>query len=127
LNPWFTVDLGDVFSVRMIAVLNQESNTASADKLGPSELRVGNSTNPDENQSCGVTVMDGGFYDCRLKGRYVTLRRTSTSASSYHFAEMSVWAEQNICPRGTATLSSTYTDTKGPRLAEYAQTPVPVI
>ena len=77
LKPWLTVDLGDVFRVRMIAVLNQEKNTSNAWKLGPSELRVGNSTNPDENESCGVTVMDWGFYDCRLKGRYVTLRRTS--------------------------------------------------
>jgi len=111
----------------MIAVINQEWETSSASTLGPSELRVGNSTNPDQNPSCGVTVMDGGFFDCRLKGRYVTLRRTSTLNAFYHFAEISVWADQNICPLGTATMSTTFSPVSGDRLAEYAQTPVPVI
>ena len=127
LNPWLTIDLGAIYNVRMIAVLNQEIRTDLAWKLGPSELRVGNSTNPDQNPSCGVTVMDGGFYNCRLKGRYVTLRRTSAVVENYHLAEISVWADQNICSRGTATLSSTYSDGNGDRLPENAQTPVPVI
>jgi len=42
-----------------------------------SELLVGNSTTPTDNPSCGVVVDDGGFYDCDLWGRYVTLRRTT--------------------------------------------------
>ena len=123
MNPWLTCDLGEVYSIRMIAVLNQEWAPTEAWKIGPSELRVGNSTNPDENESCGVTVTEGGFFDCRLKGRYVTLRRTSAINEHWHFAEISVWADQNICPRGTATLSSVFTEANAnpDRIAKFAQ------
>ena len=59
VNPSFTVDLEGVYHVRLIAV-----TSAHYDQLNPSELLVGNSTDPTENPSCGVIVKQGGFYDC---------------------------------------------------------------
>jgi len=113
----------------MIAVLNREFyQDGTTDRLENSEFRVGNdTTTPTANPSCGLTVMDGGFYDCKLWGRYVTLRRFSTINTDYHMGEISVWGRKNICPRGTATMSSVYTDSNGSRSADHAQNPEPVI
>jgi len=43
INPFITIDLGEVFHVQMIAVLNREDSTPNiAARLNNSELRVGN-------------------------------------------------------------------------------------
>ena len=82
-NPFITIDLGEVFHVQMIAVLNREdTNPQIALRLGTSELRVGDNpastlASANANPSCGVVVNDSGLFDCNLKGRYVTLRRVS--------------------------------------------------
>ena len=96
-----TVDLEDVYHVQMIAVINREDIVH--DKLAGSELRVGNSTDPLDNPSCGVVVDDGGFYDCDRWGRYVTLRRTTDLFEVLNVGEISVWAQKNICPKGVAS------------------------
>jgi len=96
-----TVDLEAVYHVLMIAVINRENMLY--EKLAGSELRVGNSTDPLDNLSCGVVVDDGGFYDCDVWGRYVTLRRTTNVNDYFHVAEISVWAQKNICPKGVAS------------------------
>jgi len=100
-NPQITVDLGEVYHVLMIAVINRED--CCQDRLVGSELRVGNSTDPLDNSSCGVVVDDGGFYDCDLWGRYVTLRRATSVQDYFNVAEIGVWAQRNICPRGVAS------------------------
>ena len=101
VNPQVTVDLGDVYHVLMIAVINRENKNQG--RLAGSELLVGNSTNPLGNPSCGVVVDDGGFYDCNLWGRYVTLRRTTSVNEGFHVAEISLWEQRNICPKGVAS------------------------
>jgi len=96
-----TVDLEAVHHVQMIAVINRED--CCPERLAGSELRVGNSTDPLENLSCGVVVDDGGFYDCDLWGRYVTLRVAKNAKTYLQVGEISVWEHKNICPRGVAS------------------------
>ena len=84
-------------------------------RLNNSEVRVGNTPTTDKasasaNPSCGVIVNDSGFFDCNLSGRYVTLRRFSNLNAEYHFAELAVWAQKNICPKGVASMSSVFSN-----------------
>lgn len=102
VNPEITVDLGEVSHVGMIAVFQIEVN-AFEHRLVGSELRVGNSLIATENPGCGVPVDDGGFYDCGLWGRYVTLRRTTPVNDYYGAKEIAVWPQTNICPLGEAS------------------------
>ena len=126
VNPWIEVDLEDVYHVKMIAVTNTEYVGLFYRLIG-SELLVGNSTDHATNPSCGVVVDDGGFFECDLWGRYVTLRRANTVNDHYHVAQISVWGERNICPKGTVTQSSVFTDGNGAHSPENAQTPVPIL
>jgi len=56
----------------------------------------------------------------------VTLRRASTASDPYNVAQISVWGERNICPKGTATQSSVFSDGFGAHSPDKAQTPVPI-
>jgi len=96
------VDLGAVYHVNTIGVIQREFGNV-ADRLIGSELRLGNSTTPTENPGCGVSVDDGGFYDCDLWGRYATLRRASLLFEKFHAGEIGVWPQKNICPLGVAS------------------------
>jgi len=100
----------------MIVVTNRENGANSlVTRLNNSEVRVGNNPASDKasataNPSCGVVVNDSGFFDCNLRGRYVTLRRFSNLNAEYHFAEIAVWTQKNICPKGVASMSSVFVD-----------------
>jgi len=60
----------------------------------------------DANPSCGVVVDEGGIYDCDLWGSVVTLRRATLVNDWYHVAEIAVFAEKNIAPKGVASQES---------------------
>jgi len=107
-NPWLRVELDESVHVRTVGILGREDAPYDSRKrLKGSEIRVGNSTNPTGNPSCGVIVDTGGFYDCDLWGQYVFLRNTLGTAMNLNIGEMGVWSEKNISPEGVASQSST--------------------
>jgi len=105
INPWIEVQLDEVVHVRTVVIVNREEYNRHL--LVGSEIRVGNLTDlKHANPSCGVSVDEGGVYDCDLWGSVVILRRATNDFANYHVAEIAVFAEKNIAPNGVASQQS---------------------
>jgi len=100
-NAWLYVELAEVSHVRTIAFKTDETTNVAYDKIRGSTLRVGNSTTITDNPSCGHTINDAGYHDCDLWGKYVGIHRST--ANQLIICELSVYADKNIAPIGTAT------------------------
>ncbi|XP_077196910.1 uncharacterized protein LOC143838891 [Paroedura picta] len=78
INPWWTVDLGAVFQVRKVSVLNR--GDCCADRINGAEIRIGNSpekggiTNPRCATINSLSTGETGIFDCgEAQGQYVTV------------------------------------------------------
>ena len=87
--------------MRTIAFKTDETTNVAYDKIRGSTLRVGNSTTITDNPSCRHTINDAGYHDCDLWGKYVGIHRST--ANQLIICELSVYADKNIAPIGTAT------------------------
>ena len=55
---------------------------------------------------CAMNVRDGGFFDCKMFGSYITLLNRQTGTHQIGFAEMRLYSEANVMQYATLTSSS---------------------
>ncbi|KAI2663096.1 Fucolectin-1 [Labeo rohita] len=115
-NPWWRLDLRDVYGVSEVVVTNR--NDCCADRINGAEIRIGNSleNNGNNNPICAVipAIPAGASsnYSCsRMEGRYVNLIIPG-DWKVLTFCEVEVYGylAENLAVNGAAAQSSTSAD-----------------
>ncbi|KAL0961811.1 hypothetical protein UPYG_G00332000 [Umbra pygmaea] len=113
-NPWWRVDLRDVYRVRSVSITNREDY--GPERLDGAEIRIGNSleNNGIMNPRCAVISHipggETGYYQCdEMEGRYVVVVIPGT-AKILTLCEVDVYGSRsvNLALKGVAVQSSLY-------------------
>ncbi|XP_057190779.1 uncharacterized protein LOC130554877 [Triplophysa rosa] len=112
-NPWWRLDLLDVYNISTVIITAHKSHLNAA---SGAEIRVGNSldNNGNNNLVCAVTPdpLSGNTetYSCHgMEGRYVNVI-LSGDKNNLTLCEVEVYGTENLALKGTATQSSTLYD-----------------
>uniref|UniRef100_A0A8C1JMW4 Fucolectin tachylectin-4 pentraxin-1 domain-containing protein n=1 Tax=Cyprinus carpio TaxID=7962 RepID=A0A8C1JMW4_CYPCA len=111
-NPWWRLDLNNVYSVSRVVVTNRID--CCVEKINGAEIRIGNSleNNGNNNPICAVipAIPAGESYSSScggMEGRYVNLIIPG-DMKTLTLCEVEVFGEENIAIKGKAVQSSTF-------------------